>query len=133
MDVRNCRNCGRLFNYIGGTPVCPTCAREIEEKFGVVKEYIRDNPRATIQQVSDDNEVSIQQINKWIREERLCFSEDSVVGVSCENCGAMIRTGRFCPVCKDKLANTLNSVYHKETPVRQKDPRENAKMRFLDQ
>ncbi len=133
MDVRNCRNCGRLFNYIGGIPVCPTCAKEVEEKFGVVKEYIRDNPKATIQQVSDDNDVSIQQINKWIREERLCFSEDSVVGISCENCGAMIRTGRFCASCKDKLASTLSSAYQKPTPVRQRDPRDSGKMRFLDQ
>lgn len=132
MDVRNCRNCGRLFNYIGGAPLCPACSRKIEEKFQVVKQYIYDNPSATIQQVSEDNEVSIQQINKWIREERLSFSADSVVGIECENCGAMIKTGRFCQPCKDRLATTLGSVYPKHATVVQRDSRENAKMRFLD-
>ena len=132
MDVRNCRSCGRLFNYIGGAPLCPSCARELDQKFQVVKEYIYDNPSATIQQVSEDNEVSIQQIKKWIREERLCFSKDSVVGIECENCGAMIKTGRFCLVCKDKLANSLNSVYQNRQPQTQRDPRDSARMRFLD-
>lgn len=132
MDVRNCRGCGRLFNYIGGTPLCPACVRELDDKFVLVKKYIYDNPAASIQQVSEDNEVSIQQLNKWVREERLCFSEDSVFGIECENCGTMIRTGRFCVSCKDKLASSLGSVYQKQAPVQQKIVKDNPKMRFLD-
>ena len=27
-------------------------------------------------------------------------------GIPCENCGRMIRTGRFCDECKTKLTNT---------------------------
>lgn len=132
MDVRNCRGCGRLFNYIGGTPMCPSCIKDLEEKFVVVKKYIYGNPLASIQQVSEDNDVSIQQINKWVREERLTFSENSVYGIECENCGAMIRTGRYCPACKDKLANALGSAYRKESKQPKKDSKENPKMRFLD-
>ena len=26
MDVRNCKQCSKLFNYIGGAPICPECA-----------------------------------------------------------------------------------------------------------
>lgn len=133
MDVRNCRGCGRLFNYIGGTPLCPACLKNLDDKFDMVKKYIYDNPSASIQQVSDENEVSIQQLNKWIREERLCFSENSVYGIECENCGTMIRTGRFCQSCKDKLASSLGSVYQKEAPVQPKSVKEGARMRFLDE
>jgi flagellar operon protein (TIGR03826 family) len=132
MDVRNCRGCGRLFNYLGGTPLCQACIKELDDKFGGVKQYIYDNPAASIQQVSEDNDVSIQQLNKWIREERLCFSENSAFGIECESCGAMIRTGRFCPACKDKLANTLGNAYEKEVPLQPKNPKDNPKMRFLD-
>jgi flagellar operon protein (TIGR03826 family) len=132
MDVRNCRGCGRLSNYLGGTPLCPACVKELDDKFSVVKQYIYDNPAASIQQVSEDNEVSIQQLNKWIREERLCFSENSAFGIECESCGAMIRTGRFCPACKDKLANTLGNAYEKDVPSQSKNPKDNPKMRFLD-
>lgn len=133
MDVRNCRGCGRLFNFLGGTQLCPACMKEVDEKFSVVKQYIYDNPTATIQQVSEDNDVSIQQLKKWVREERLSFSQDSVVGLECENCGAMVRTGRFCPQCKDKLANTLNNAYEKPAPIQPpKNTKDNPRMRFLD-
>ena len=33
MDVRNCRNCGRMFNYMGGAPLCNMCQKKLEEKF----------------------------------------------------------------------------------------------------
>ncbi len=135
MDVRNCRTCGRLFNYIGGPPnMCPACRDELEKKFQVVKEYIRENPKASIQQISDDNEVTTSQIRQWIREERLQFTEDSDIGIECENCGATIRTGRFCENCKNTMANNLSSAIEKpkapEPP--KKKPENKNKMRFLE-
>lgn len=95
MDVRNCRQCGRLFNYLGGPPICQACREAVEEKFQQVKEYVRNNPGSNIQMVAEDNDVTVQQIRQWIREERLEFSADSQVGIECEGCGASIRTGRF--------------------------------------
>lgn len=135
MDVRNCKDCGKMFNYIGGPPLCITCLKKLDDKFAIVKEYIYDNPGVDIQQVSQENEVSVQQIKKWIKEEKLSFSEDSQVGLECESCGTMIRTGRFCVHCKDKMANTLSSVYQREEPPQIKKPNktnDNPKMRFLD-
>lgn len=132
MDVRNCKTCGKLFNYMGGPPFCPTCQKDLEEKFAQVKEYIYDNPSAGIQQVAEDNEVSTSQIKRWIREERLSFSEESSVGLECENCGAMIKTGRFCGHCKDKMANKLGNVYKEPAKEPVKKTKDNPKMRFLD-
>lgn len=45
MDVRNCRQCGKLYNYIGGSyrNLCPSCIKQLEDKFMEIKEYIRDN------------------------------------------------------------------------------------------
>jgi flagellar operon protein (TIGR03826 family) len=117
MDVRNCRSCGKLFNYISGQPpLCHTCLQALEDKFAAVKEYIYNHPKASIQEIADDNDVSIMQIQKWIREERLAFSDDSVIGIECENCGAMIKTGRFCKACKEKLAHNLGSIYKEKSP-----------------
>ncbi|MDE7299436.1 MAG: flagellar protein [Lachnospiraceae bacterium] len=134
MDVRNCRGCGRLFNYLSGPPLCPDCVRALDDKFQQVKEYVYDHRNASIQEVADENDVSVQQLRQWVREERLEFSEASLVGLSCESCGAMIRSGRFCKSCKDKLANTLGNAYQKpqmQEPVK-KDPRSSGRMRFLD-
>ncbi len=43
MDVRNCRQCGRLFNYLSGPQICPGAEMLLEEKFQQVKEYVRSN------------------------------------------------------------------------------------------
>jgi len=133
MDVRNCKTCGKLFNYISGPPLCPSCKRALDEKFEQVKEYIYDHPRVDMQEVSDVFDVPIAQIKQWIREERLAFAEDSPIGLECEKCGAMIRTGRFCKACKDQLARGLTELYpeRKPKPIL-KEPRENARMRFLN-
>lgn len=133
MDVRNCKECGKVFNFINGPPLCPSCTKKLDQKFEKVKEYIYDNPGAGIQEVSEENEVTISQITSWIRQERLTFAEDSPIGLDCEVCGATIKTGRYCNLCKSKMINNLGEVYKKpklEAPV--KDPRESAKMRFLD-
>ena len=135
MEVRSCRNCGKLYNYLGRTtPLCPVCMKALEEKFQVVKEYIRDNPGANITQVSDATEVSVKTIKQWVREERLTFAEGSGVGLECESCGANILTGRFCPNCKGKLQNDMGNILeqNKPKPVEEKKHDTSAKMRFLD-
>ena len=96
MDVRNCKGCSRLFNYLGGQQLCPDCIKALDVKFDEVREYVYDHPGAGMQQVAEEMDVSVAQIKRWIREERLSFSEESQVGLECEGCGKMIRTGRFC-------------------------------------
>lgn len=133
MDVRNCRTCGRIFNYLSGAPICANCQKALNDKFDVVKEYIYKNPEASISEVAEIGEVSISQIHQWVREERLSFSERSSIGIDCENCGVTIKTGRFCKSCKDELSNNLRSAYP-TTPVMNQKLRKDkeAKMRFLD-
>ncbi len=92
MEVRNCKNCGRLYNYIGGAyRLCPDCMKKLEEKFQEVKQYIEDNPRSDMRDISENCDVSTRQIEQWIREERLSFSDDSPIGIACEVCGATIK------------------------------------------
>ena len=85
MNVRNCRKCGKLFNYISGMPICPACKDLLEEKFQTVKKYIRENRLADIKEVAEACEVEVGQIQQWIREERLEFTEDSPVKIPCEH------------------------------------------------
>lgn len=132
MDIRNCKNCGKMFNYIG-KPICPTCEKVLEDKFQQVKQYVKEHPEAPISVVSEENDVSINQIKRWVRQERLCFAETSMVGIECESCGTMIRTGRFCEACKVKLGNNLADTIRKPKPAPEPERRrESARMRFLD-
>lgn len=134
MDVRNCKKCGRMFNFISGAPICESCKEKLEKKFQEVKEYVSENKTAPITMIAEECDVDVNQIRRWIREERLEFSEDSPVGIPCENCGATIRSGRFCEKCKNEMVNRLGEVLpkpKKEEPVKKKKP-DSAKMRFLD-
>ena len=133
MDVRNCKKCTKLFNYLGGQPLCPECIKELDTKFDEVKAYVYDHPHESIQVVAAACDVSVGQIKRWVREERLAFSEDSQMGLECETCGKMIRTGRFCDVCKASMQKSFDSVQPKAAPREpQKKKAEAPKMRFLD-
>lgn len=134
MNVRNCKKCGRIFNYIAGQPICPACREDLEKVFQKVKEYITDHGQADLNQISADCDVEISQLRQWIREERLTFSENSVIGIECESCGAIIKTGRFCDKCKADIAKGLIDAtkISKPQPDMKKAARDAARMRFLD-
>ena len=99
------------------------------------KRLLEDNPHATIPEIAKDNEVSTRQIEQWVREERLYFSDDSPYGIGCERCGKIIKTGRFCDSCRNDMANTFQNAYQKKEAPKPKSSRvtsERDKMRYLD-
>ena len=136
MNVRNCKKCGKIFNYISGLPICQGCREKNEEIFQSVKKYIRENPRADIREVAMECEVETAQIQQWIREERLEFTEDSPIKLPCEKCGALIRAGKYCEKCKGAMAKNLSNAIERPKPVVTAAPKKETnstnKMRFLD-
>ena len=135
MNVKNCRGCGRLFNYISGAFLCPACREKMEEKFQLVREYIRENPGVGIQQVSADCDVETSQVNQWLREERLELTEGSPLMLTCMSCGSLIRCGKYCDKCKSNIANGFRNVMRgQQPPVEQPAERKSrdSRMRFLD-
>ena len=134
MNVKNCRSCGKLFNYVSGPRTCPSCREALEAKFQEVKEYIRENKGAGISQIAEACDVEVTQINQWLRESRLELSPDSPIMLSCENCGAPIRSGRFCDKCTNAVAEGFQSVLDAHAPKPQPKKtmeKDNPKMRFL--
>ena len=132
MDVRNCRSCGRLFNYMSGPPICSMCQKKLEDKFREVREYLNENPRSSVRALSEAMDVSTKQIKQWTREERLTLSEPGADGINCEHCGEPISSGRFCEKCKASMTNTLNGVLGKpKAPEAKKQESHGNKMRFL--
>lgn len=85
MNIRNCRMCGHIFNYVAGPILCPHCREKMEAKFQEVKEYIRANPGVGIQDVAENCDVEPSQIQQWLREERLELTEGSAIYLQCES------------------------------------------------
>ncbi len=136
MNVRNCRNCGRIFNYITGTIICPGCKDALEAKFQEVKEYVREHRGAGIAEVAEACDVDAAQIRQWLREDRLEVTEDSAIFLTCEGCGAPIRSGRFCEQCQGAMTKGFKDIIRNSrpettpTPIK-KDPKSDGRMRFL--
>jgi flagellar operon protein (TIGR03826 family) len=132
MEVKSCKGCGRLFNYMGGQPLCQSCVKKLEEKFQEVKQYLYDNPNASVNEVADSNDVSVKQIKQWIREERLMFSSANAAGIVCEHCGTPICSGRFCDKCKAELSHSFSGAISKPRELESgKKERDGNRMRFL--
>jgi len=92
-DVRNCKKCGRIFNYIGGSPLCPSCREHEEKEFQRIKQYLYENPGASLTQVSVELDISVEMIRRFLREGRLeIANDDGNLILECENCGKSIRT-----------------------------------------
>ena len=137
MEIATCRNCGKIFNHIRGQMLCPTCMKAMDEKFKEVKNYVYDHPSVGIHQLSKEMDVPTSQINRWIREERLTFTEDSAIVITCEKCGANILTGRLCEKCKKELVGGLSNAAGLNKRQLEPEKKENRsttnRMRFLDQ
>lgn len=135
MNVRNCRICGRIFNYLSGPPVCPACREAAEAKFQEVKDYIREHRGVGMSEVAEACDVDPAQIRQWLREDRLEVTEDSAVFLNCESCGAPIRSGKFCDKCKQEMAKGFDQVLKTNRPEppkpKKSDDSQSAKMRFL--
>ena len=136
MNVRNCRLCGRIYNYVTGPNVCPACRDSMEAKFQEVKEYIRTHKGCGIAEVSEACDVEAAQIRQWLREDRLEVTEDSAIFLTCESCGAAIRSGRFCDKCVGNMtkgfSEAIGAGQKQEAPKKPaKTDGDKAKMRFL--
>ncbi len=109
MEVRNCPNCGRLFNYIR-TNLCPACIKEAEEGFQKVRIHLRDNPNISIIELAEDAGVEEDKIIQWIREGRIEPKGLKEAPLKCVKCGVGIYLGTHCPNCSKELASDLSRV-----------------------
>ncbi len=111
-DIRNCKECGRLFQYDGISKLCYRCRKKDDEDFRKVKDYIYEHPKSTIHEVADETEVSRDKILRYLREGRLEIVGDNPgLILDCEMCGKPIRTGRYCNECATNMERGFKSGF----------------------
>ena len=104
----------------------------MEDKFYEVRDYIYKNPSASMSIVAEENDIPIQQIKKWVRQERLSFSKDSGISIDCESCGKPILTGRFCKECQRTMTDKFSGMYVEKVETKKEGKGSSkGKMRFL--
>lgn len=109
-EIRYCKICRKMFQYVSGPLYCPTCRKLDDDEFEKVRTFLRDFPGANMREVTDNTGVSHNKISRWLKEERLEISKDSPIAINCERCGVRIRSGRFCVECSKSLAREMMSV-----------------------
>jgi flagellar operon protein (TIGR03826 family) len=100
MDIRNCRRCGKVFQYTGNN-ICISCIQKEDEDFKTVKEYLKAHSGSTSIDLSENTGVDIKTIDRFIRAGLLDSEEYELAEgeLECENCGRPIKSGRFCEPC----------------------------------
>jgi len=104
----NCTRCDGLF-LRGLRDVCPKCYADIEKDYEVVSKFLRkrENKGSTVAQVSEATGVSTKQIIRFIKEGRISTVDSPNLGIPCDNCGTLIRSGTLCDSCAKSLQREI--------------------------
>lgn len=122
LDLTNCKKCGRAFMSDGNVD-CKRCRGGSEDEYRIVKEYVYDNPGATIIEVHEATDVPEKRILQYLREGRLEITDDSNFVLDCQRCGVGIKSGKYCDKCAHEMAMELRSAI---TPKKKEEPEKPA-------
>ena len=119
-ELRNCPVCGKVFVKLSKN-MCPDCMEQEEQEFELVRKYLKDNPGASVKEISEVTEVEDNKILKWMREGRIDVSFNVGGGLTCRGCGVEITAGNLCSKCAQNLAKEIKSYSH-VSPVKEQEP-----------
>ncbi|MCL2170748.1 MAG: MerR family transcriptional regulator [Defluviitaleaceae bacterium] len=106
MTMANCPRCKKLFPKVYD-PICEECAKEEEKLFRTVVDYLRDNPSATVGEVSDATGATAKKILGYLRDGRISISTPEL---NCRGCGTKIASGNFCDTCAVQNQKDLDEL-----------------------
>lgn len=105
-NLISCRVCGKIMVKLS-RDVCQTCYVQEEELFAKVKDFLKANPGATVEEVANTLQTTKSKIEFFIKSGRL---ERIGLQIShpCETCGKIIKTGIICSDCSKELKEKVN-------------------------
>ncbi|MBR5913847.1 MAG: hypothetical protein IKZ58_05755 [Selenomonadaceae bacterium] len=121
-----CQKCGKLFTSLHGENLCPPCNAEDRAAKEKIKDYMRENPKASLKEAADATGApsgSVRRLTMEIMSAKLNANKNIDSVHPCANCGTMIKTGTYCPACAVELqkkaqqnAVEISSVSQPNTP-----------------
>ncbi len=96
-----CRKCnGKLKEIAKGVYKCTNCGMENYDYFQTVRNYLEKAGPCSIIMIEKATKVPRASIDYFIKNEMLEIPKNSDVRLRCKRCGAPIRSGYLCDVCK---------------------------------
>ncbi|MHB9093455.1 MAG: hypothetical protein ACYC21_02185 [Eubacteriales bacterium] len=121
-DLRNCPVCGKVFVKLNRN-LCPECMDKEEFEYEEARKYLKDNPGASIEEISELTGIDEKKIMRWVREGRIDVNYDGVSpGVTCKRCGASISLGNLCSNCIRLLSGQMKSAATSSKPAAGAEP-----------
>lgn len=111
MELKNCERCGRVYKSNGFHAVCPVCFEQDETDFRKIKDYLYEHPCAKVFEVVNELDISVKQIKRYLRENRLEIVEKDNDFLFCETCGKPIRSGKYCDDCYRESNHDFKVIY----------------------
>jgi hypothetical protein len=111
MANTECQRCHRVFQRMDSENVCPGCAPLDEMDFKRIKEYLEQHQGASSTEVMRETGVSLNQIRRYLKEDRLEIVGDNKGFIRCEKCGVPVNSGRYCDGCyKEEVSRKMVGV-----------------------
>lgn len=110
-QVLVCAMCGRMFEMTGFRTVCPGCLEKDMKDFDIIRDYLYVHPRAKVFEVSNNLDIPVPVIKRYLKEGRLEIIEKGNLFLKCEKCGKPVCSGTQCDDCLKQSSHGYKSSY----------------------
>ncbi|NJD04688.1 MAG: flagellar protein [Ruminiclostridium sp.] len=108
----NCSVCGKLFETGNCRSVCHECIKQDMSDFDRIRDFLYNHPRAKVFEVSNNLDIPVPVIKRYLREGRLEIIEKNNRFLLCEKCGKPICSGTQCDDCHNQSPHDYKSFYN---------------------
>ncbi|MBI3038162.1 hypothetical protein HYY75_03795 [bacterium] len=108
MNFSTCKKCNRLITKTFRS-ICDECIQKEEKNYTLVRDYLIDNPGASVYDVCEGTGVDERDIELLIKSGRLerCGVK---CAYKCGMCDTLIETGVVCEKCKQAVSKKVGSI-----------------------
>ncbi len=107
-----CEVCGGKLKVVGnGLYECESCHHQQLDDFGKIKKFLREKGPASLYDIYEGTGIEMEEIEHFLRDERLEIPEGSKFFLKCQKCGRPIRLGKYCPECSRTAGKGIRSAY----------------------
>ena len=107
----NCAVCGHFFEVFGLETVCRGCIEKDMNDFDRIRDYLYSHPMAKVFEVSNNLDITVPKIKRYLKEGRLEIVEKDNVFLKCEQCGKPVCSGTKCDDCLSQSTHDYKSTF----------------------
>lgn len=113
VTIDNCLRCGQIYkkNFRG---LCKNCMDSIDSELQRVVSFLKRHPNITIEELSDNVEVSIKRITKFIKENKILIYDYPNLKYKCIMCVNQIRKREICDNCSQRVNREIKALFINE-------------------